>query len=165
MVFIILLALFFGVPTVEIAVFIKAGAAIGVFNTIAFTFFTAFLGVVLVRWQGLQALEELRRAMEEGRPPVLEIVSGALLVLAGILLLIPGFVTDALGFLLLIPPLRKGLAALFLARMAARAEVRAHAEPGVTIIEAEIVDEEPPAPPRLDGREERKGPGSPWRED
>ncbi len=145
MVLLLLLALFIGIPAVEIATFIRVGAAVGVFNTVAFTFLTAFLGVVLVRWQGFRALEELRQAMDEGRPPVLEIVSGALLLLAGILLLIPGFVTDAAGFLLLVPPLRRLLAGLILSRLAEKAEVRVRETPAGTVIEAEVVEivEEP----------------------
>ncbi len=145
MVLLLLLALFIGIPAVEIATFIRVGAALGVFNTVAFTFLTAFLGIVLVRWQGFRALEELRQAMDEGRPPVLEIVSGALLLLAGILLLIPGFVTDAAGFLLLVPPLRRLLAGLILSRLTEKAEVRVHETPAGTVIEAEVVEivEEP----------------------
>ncbi len=157
MVLLLLLALFIGIPAVEIATFIRVGAALGVFNTVAFTFLTAFLGIVLVRWQGFRALEELRQAMDEGRPPVLEIVSGALLLLAGILLLIPGFVTDAAGFLLLVPPLRRLLAGLILSRLTEKAEVRVHETPAGTVIEAEVVEivEEP-------GRLEHRD--SPWKD-
>jgi len=159
MVFIILLALFIGIPALELATFIKVGAQVGVFNTIAFTFLTAIIGVALVRHQGFQALTELRQAADEGRPPVLEIASGALLLLAGILLFIPGFITDALGFLLLVPPLRKALAAWAIARFARQAQARAHVRTGpsgATIIEAEVVE--------LDDDPERIGhEDSPWR--
>lgn len=157
MVLLLLLVLFVGIPAVEIATFIRIGAAVGVFNTVAFTFLTAFLGVVLVRWQGFRALEELKQAMDAGRPPVLEIVSGALLLLAGILLLIPGFVTDAAGFLLLVPPLRRLLATLILARLAEKAEVRVRETPGGTVIEAEVV-EVVEDPERLEHRD------SPWKD-
>ena len=152
MVFLVLLALFVGIPVVEIATYIKVGGQIGVLGAIGFTFLTAFIGVVLVRWQGLQALSELRRAGEEGRPPVIEMAAGALLALAGILLLIPGFVTDAVGFVLLVPPLRRALAAW----LVSRARV-AQPAPGVTIIEAEVVDidEDDACLPRRDD--------SPWR--
>ncbi len=157
MVLLLLLALFIGIPAVEIATFIRVGAAVGVFNTVAFTFLTAFLGIVLVRWQGFRALEELRLAMDEGRPPVLEIVSGALLLLAGILLLVPGFVTDAAGFLLLVPPVRRLLASLILSRLVAKADVRVRETPAGTVIEAEVVEivEEP-------GRIEHRD--SPWKD-
>jgi len=159
MVFIILLALFVGIPALELATFIKVGAQVGVFNTIAFTFLTAIIGVGLVRHQGFQALTELRQAADEGRPPVLEIVSGALLLLAGVLLFIPGFITDAIGFVLLIPPLRKALAAWIVARLASQVQAQAHVctDPsGATIIEAEVVEIED-EPERI-GHED-----SPWR--
>jgi UPF0716 protein FxsA len=169
----VLLFLLVGVPALEIAAFIHVGARIGVFNTIAFTFLTAILGVILVRWQSLQTLDELRAAMDAGRPPALELVSGALLLLAGMLLLIPGFVTDAAGFLLLVPPLRRAAAALLLRRLLAGADVRFRRAPGGTVIEAEVVEvweEEPPSgsegkgggsntPPRLGG----EGRDTPWR--
>ncbi len=143
----VLLALFIGLPVIEIATFIKVGAQVGAFNTIAFIFLTAFLGVILVRWQGFQALAELRKAMDEGRPPVAEIASGALLLLAGVLLLIPGFVTDGLGFVLLIPPLRKMLARWLVSSMNVKSEVHVRRGPGGTVIEAEVVEieEDPPA--------------------
>ncbi|WP_051929234.1 FxsA family protein [Thermopetrobacter sp. TC1] len=145
MIFLILLLLFVGIPAIEIATFIKVGAKIGVFNTVFFTFFTAVLGVILVRWQSFSALQEFQQAAREGRTPALEIISGALLVLAGILLLIPGFVTDAIGFLLLVPPVRKFVAGLILQRLAEKAEVYVWKSPSATVIEAEVVDieEEP----------------------
>ena len=152
---IILLALFIGLPVIEIATFIKVGAKVGAFNTIAFIFLTAFLGVILVRWQGFQALAELRRAMDEGRPPMLEIASGALLLLAGVLLLIPGFVTDAAGFLLLVPPLRRLLARRLIAGMEMRAEVHVRQGPGGAVIDAEVVEIEDD--PKALGHD-----GSPW---
>ncbi len=154
----ILLLVLVGVPVVEIATFIKAGAQVGVFGVIAFTFLTAFLGVALVRWQGFQALQELRRTMDAGKPPVVEIASGALLLLAGVLLLIPGFVTDAAGFALLVPPLRRALAAWLTAKAAETAQVRVRTGEGATIIEAEVVE--------IDEEAGRIGHGdsdSPWR--
>ncbi len=149
----ILLLLFVGIPAVEIATFIQVGTKIGVFNTVFFTFFTAALGVVLVRWQSLQTLDELRAALNAGRPPAVELISGSLLLLAGLLLLIPGFVTDAIGFLLLVPPLRRLVALFILKRLAAgaeMAEMRVHRSPGGTIIEAEVVEvwEEGPDAPK-----------------
>ncbi len=140
MIFLFLLVLFVGIPAVEIATFIKVGARIGVFNTVFFTFFTAVLGVVLVRWQSFSALQEFQQAAREGRPPALEIVAGALLVLAGILLLIPGFVTDGIGFLLLVPPVRRLAARLILQRLMDRADVHVWKSPSATVIEAEVVE-------------------------
>ena len=152
----ILLAVFIGVPVVEIATFIKVGAQLGALNTIIFIFFTAFLGVVLVRWQGFHAVQELREAMDAGKAPVVEIASGALLLLAGVLLLIPGFVTDAAGFALLIPPLRKALAGWLTAKAAQNAQVHVRTGAGGTVIEAEVVEVE--EDPERIGHD-----GSPWR--
>jgi len=166
MVFLILLAIFIGVPVVEIATFIKVGGEIGIFSTIAFTFFTAFLGVVLVRWQGFQALEEMRQAMDAGKPPVMEIVGGALILLAGVLLLVPGFVTDAIGFILLVPPLRRAIAAAIIGWLERNAVVSARTGPGgVTVIEAEVVEiDGEPVPLERDKRD-KGGDESPWRKD
>ncbi len=125
------------VPAVEIATFIQVGGRIGALATILLTIFTAVLGILLVRLQGFLALTDLHRAMAEGRAPFAEMLSGALLLLAGVCLLIPGFVTDGIGFLLLIPPLRRALA-----RLLANALFRPvpATRPGAGVIEVEVVE-------------------------
>jgi len=125
------------VPAVEIATFIEVGGRIGALPTILLTIFTAVLGILLVRLQGFIALADLQQAMAEGRAPFAEMLSGALLLLAGICLLIPGFVTDSIGFLLLVPPLRR-----MLARLLANALFRPlpTTRPGAGIIEVEVVE-------------------------
>ena len=141
------------IPAVEIATFIRVGHVIGALPTILLTLFTAALGIVLVRLQGFVALSDLQRAMLEGRAPFTEMLSGALLLLAGILLLIPGFVTDAIGFLLLVPPLRRGLARLLTRALFEPLPVPAPGGMGdipdvaeTRIIEAEIIEiREPPS--------------------
>ena len=102
----ILLLLFILAPLAEIYVIIKAGAAFGAWPTIGAIVFTAVLGAALVRLQGRQALDEARADLERGAPPVAAVVHGVFLLLAGALLLTPGFITDAMGFTLLIPPVR-----------------------------------------------------------
>jgi UPF0716 protein FxsA len=77
---------------------------------------TAVIGGWLVRKQGMGILFRIRQQMEQGEAPAIEMLEGALLALMGILLLLPGFITDALGFLLLIPPLRRFLVLEFLKR-------------------------------------------------
>lgn len=154
-----LLLLFIGIPALEIAAYIEIGGRIGALAAIVFTFLTAALGVALVRRQGLAAYAELQQAMREGRPPVKEMIAGALLLLAGALLLIPGFVTDAAGFLLLAPPLRRAMAGWIARRLTARAEVRYGYRARDTIIEGEIVGEDDtPAPRHLPGDDT-----TPWR--
>jgi len=94
----------------EISVFIHVGGEIGAFNTIFLTIFTAVAGVALLRMQGLSVLMKAQDTLNKGESPLNEIFSGILLALAGLFLLIPGFVTDGLGFLLFLPPLRNIIA-------------------------------------------------------
>lgn len=102
----LLLILFIGVPIAEIALFIQAGELIGLWWTIATVVVTAFIGTALVRQQGIAVLSRAQSALQENRMPLEEVFTGICLLLAGALLLTPGFLTDALGFCLLIPPLR-----------------------------------------------------------
>lgn len=115
---IILLLLFVIVPLVELYVLIEVGSQIGAFSTILLTVFTAVLGALLVRLQGLSVLFRVREVTEQGGVPAVEMMEGALLLLAGLALLLPGLITDAIGFLLLIPPLRRALIIGFLRRYA-----------------------------------------------
>lgn len=123
----ILLALFIGIPLLEIAVFIQVGGVLGVWPTIAATIATALAGSILLRAQGLAALGRARAQMDRGELPAREMFEGVCLVLAGALLLVPGFVTDAIGLLLFFPPFRELLRLLIarhLAAKAARGEAR-----------------------------------------
>jgi UPF0716 protein FxsA len=104
------------VPMVEIYFLIQVGSVIGAIPTIALVIFTALLGAMLLRFQGLSTLARTRLAMAQGQVPATAMLEGVLLVFAGVLLLIPGFVTDALGFALLVPPLRQALVHWFIAR-------------------------------------------------
>ena len=109
MVFLIF-GLLFGLPILEIFVFVQAGGSIGWLNVLLLTILTAVLGTAIIRWQGLQALADLRQAMADGRPPVAPVVDGIFLLMAAPLLMTPGFVTDACGFLLLVPQVRHTIA-------------------------------------------------------
>lgn len=103
----ILLAVFIGLPLLEIVVFIEVGGALGVWPTIAATVATALAGSLLLRAQGLATLMRARTQMDQGQLPAREMFEGICLVFAGALLLVPGFVTDALGLLLFMPPFRE----------------------------------------------------------
>ena len=94
------------VPIIEIALFIQIGGAIGLGWTLLVILATAMLGARAIRRQGIDALARAQAQMATGKPPVGEIVHGVLILMAGILLLTPGFMTDALGFLLLFPTTR-----------------------------------------------------------
>lgn len=107
----ILLLLFIGVPIAEIALFIEVGDLIGLWPTLATVVVTAIVGTALVRAQGMAALARARASMERDRLPVEEVLTGVCLLVAGALLLTPGFLTDAIGLALLIPPLRLAIAA------------------------------------------------------
>ncbi len=103
---IFLLAAFIGVPLVEIAVFVQVGGWIGLWPTLALVVLTAVLGAWQLRAQGLATLLRARDQVERGALPARELFDGACLLVAGALLLTPGFVTDAVGFLLFLPPVR-----------------------------------------------------------
>ena len=105
--------LFVGVPLVELYLLIQVGAEIGAFPTIGLTVLTAVVGAALVRVQGFGVLARVRAATDRGELPALPMLDGALLLAAGLMLLLPGFFTDTLGFLLLIPPLRRLIIARF----------------------------------------------------
>ncbi|GMG83444.1 hypothetical protein LNKW23_26570 [Paralimibaculum aggregatum] len=94
------------VPIIEIALFIEVGGWIGLWPTIAIVIATAVAGTALLRAQGMAALGELQRRLDRGGDPSGPLAHGALILVAGIMLLTPGFFTDTVGFLLLIPPVR-----------------------------------------------------------
>jgi len=121
---ILLLALFIGVPLVEIAVFIEVGERVGILNTVIATVLTAMSGVWLLRAQGLATLTRARAQLDRGVMPAEELFDGLCLLTAGALLLVPGFVTDAIGLLLFVPPFRDFLRRVLSQRVAARGETR-----------------------------------------
>ncbi len=96
-------------PIIEIAVFIEVGGLIGLWPTLATIVLTALIGTALLRQQGLATLARAQQEMAAQRVPVRELFHGICLLLAGALLLTPGFVTDAVGFALLVPPLREAI--------------------------------------------------------
>jgi UPF0716 protein FxsA len=104
------LAILIGIPVAEIFVFIELGGKIGALNTIILTFLTAAAGMLLLRMQGISILTQAQERLNAGLSPVREVLSGILLAVAGLFLLIPGFLTDAVGFLLFLPPLRNLIA-------------------------------------------------------
>lgn len=127
----LILLLFIGVPIVEIAVFIEVGGRIGLWPTLGIVILTAILGTAMLRQQGLSTLFRLRQKLEDDQLPVREVFDGLCLLIAGALLLTPGFVTDALGFLLFVPPFRAWLGRHIADWFIAHGEVHVHtAGPG-----------------------------------
>jgi UPF0716 protein FxsA len=142
-------------PLIEIAGFVLIGPYLGVGGTLAEIILTGMLGMAIIRRQGFETLVRLRAAANAGETPLPVAADGGAQVLAGMLLTVPGFFTDAIGLLLLIPPLRT-LAVAWLLRWLARSAVRVHAgqqgpaRPGVIETEYEIVEREVPPARRLD---------------
>ena len=95
------------VPIVEIYLFIKIGAQIGAFSTILLIFVTAITGIIYARYEGLNTLRSAYSQIIRKETPAYEIISGAAIAFAAFLLIIPGFATDIIGFLIILPVTRK----------------------------------------------------------
>ena len=102
-----LLFIILGIPLIEIFIMIKIGGIIGAFNTLLFILFTAVTGVYFAKLEGLNELKSAVTKTLRNEVPFYELVSGAALMFAALLLIIPGFLTDIIGFLLIIPFTRK----------------------------------------------------------
>ncbi|MBK0400518.1 FxsA family protein [Limibaculum sp. M0105] len=149
-----LFAILLIVPLIEIALFIEVGSLIGTWPTVAIVFLTAVIGTFLLRQQGIQALGELQARLSSGRDPGAVLAHGAMILVAGILLLTPGFFTDAIGFLLLVPAVRSAAIAALSRRITvvhAQSYRRAPGGPppgGGQTVEVDyedVTDEAPPA--------------------
>jgi len=105
-----------GIPLIEIYLMIKVGSFIGAFNTIFLIFFTAATGIYFARLAGLSTIKSGFGHLMKNEIPVYEIISGAALAFAALLLIIPGFLTDLIGFLLIIPTTRKFFISLISSR-------------------------------------------------
>jgi UPF0716 protein FxsA len=158
----ILLILFLAFPAAEIYLFIVVGGHIGAWPTIAMIFASALIGGAILRFQGRQMIMRAREQVAKRELPVTEIADGAVLVLAALLLLTPGFITDALGTLLLIPFLRRLVFTLLLLavrarlRQASRQSGAGDSAAGGRIIEGQFEDVSDAArPPRDQGRIDR----------
>ncbi|MFT7129527.1 MAG: UPF0716 protein FxsA [Gammaproteobacteria bacterium] len=122
-----LLFLFILIPITEMWVLIEVGSKIGALSTIFLVFLTAIVGLALLRKQGVDTLLRLNKRIEQGQIPAGEILEGVALAVGGALLLTPGFITDSIGFLCLLPFTRKYLLAKFLHKAVAamgKAELR-----------------------------------------
>ena len=101
------LFLLIGIPVIEIYLFIKIGSQIGAFSTITLIFVTAIFGIAYVRYEGFNTLKSAVSQLVKNEIPVYEIISGATLAIASLLLILPGFATDVIGLLFVIPLTRK----------------------------------------------------------
>jgi len=171
------LLIFILVPIIEIAAFIKIGDIIGLWPTLGCIVLTAVVGTLLLRQQGLSVLRQAQGSLHDNQVPVDSVIHGAFLLVSGALLLTPGFFTDAVGFILLIPPARKAIAHAIWNRLKDRVHVH-HAGPGAgpgtrgraedrgIVIEGEAVEtvDEDPAAPENDDTSGKSGSNgsSPW---
>ncbi|WP_347917603.1 FxsA family protein [Paracoccus marcusii] len=121
-----LIAMFLVVPIIEIALFIQVGGLIGLWPTLALVLLSAVAGVAIMRSQGARAGMQIQRSLAEMRDPSRPLAHGAMIIAAGLLLLLPGFFSDALGLLLLIPAVRTMLMAQ-LSRRVRASRVQMHA--------------------------------------
>ncbi|MCU7914684.1 MAG: FxsA family protein [Candidatus Thiodiazotropha sp. (ex Gloverina cf. vestifex)] len=147
----IFLLLFVGIPLTELYFLIKVGSQIGAFPTIFLTIFTALVGGMMVRAQGFSTLMRVREMMDRGETPAIEVMEGAVLLVCGILLLLPGFITDVVGFIFLVPPIRRWLLTVSLQGSGILRPL--HPEPPAAqhkqdVIEGEFQREEDDASPR-----------------
>ena len=99
--------LFIGLPAFEIFLLIKIGGQVGALNTVALIFLTAIIGIYFAKLEGIKTLKSGMVNLYQNKTPVYEMMSGASIAIAALLLIIPGFFTDLVGFLLLIPFTRK----------------------------------------------------------
>nr|WP_304622835.1 FxsA family protein [Photobacterium sp. OFAV2-7] len=109
--------MFIVVPIIEIALFVQLGGFLGLWPTIALVLVTAVVGASLVRSQGIATLMSVQSRLQQGELPAQQIVEGVMLAVAGVLLLTPGFMTDALGMLVLLPAPRAMLAKQLMSRV------------------------------------------------
>ena len=112
----LLVVLFIAVPIAELAVIIQVGQAIGVWWTIAILIGDSVLGSLLMRSQGRLAWRRFTEAVRAGRAPAREVADGVLVIFGGAFLITPGFITDVIGVLLLLPPTRAGFRRLLIRR-------------------------------------------------
>ena len=109
-----LLILIIGIPLIEIYLFIKIGSQIGAFNTVLLILTTAVIGVAYARYEGFNTLKSGLGQIVKNELPIYEIISGATLAFAAFLLILPGFATDLIGILLIVPFTRKVILSRFI---------------------------------------------------
>jgi len=119
-VFAVLAVLFLVLPFAELYVIVQVSHVMGVLSTLALLFAVSIVGAWLVKQQGVDVWRRARARLDEGRMPGRELVDGVLILFAGALLLTPGFITDTVGLLLLLPPVRAAIRVLALRFLARR---------------------------------------------
>ena len=143
--FAILLFLLLSVPLLEIYLLISVGRMIGAGATVLVVILTAVIGAWLLRVQGLHTLARVQSATEKGELPAVELVEGLILLACGVLLLTPGFFTDAVGFVALVPRIRQRTAEALLRHFLHRSDMHVNVRAAhANIIEGTHRREDPP---------------------
>lgn len=137
----LLVVLFLTVPLAELAVVIAVGQQLGVADTILIMLAVSVVGAVLAKRQGLSILREVQRRLEAGEVPGAELTDGLLVLVAAVLLLTPGFITDAVALLLLLPFVRAGVRLAVRRRFEHRVRVVEVGRRGNTVIDAQWTDQ------------------------
>tara|TARA_B100000780_G_scaffold256001_1_gene204919 strand:+ start:2627 stop:3052 length:426 start_codon:yes stop_codon:yes gene_type:complete len=130
-----LLLIIIGLPILEITLMIKIGQQIGAFNTVLIIFFTAFIGIYYAKIEGINTIKSGMTNLYQNKIPFYEILSGASIAIAAILLILPGFISDTIGFLLLVPFSRKTVINFWL-----KNKYQKRTKNNEEIIDAEIID-------------------------
>jgi UPF0716 protein FxsA len=147
----LLLAAFLLVPMIEIALFIAVGGWIGLWPTLALVILSAVLGTSIMRSQGAHAMRRLQTSFEDLRDPTEPLAHGAMILIAGVMLVVPGFFTDTVGLLLLIPQVREAVYAYAARRIemrevqygASHASYQRRSPDGGEVIDGEFEDVTP----------------------
>ena len=128
--------LFLGVPALEVFLMIKIGGKIGALNTVSLIFLTAIIGLYFAKLEGIKTMRSGVMNLYQNKIPIYEIISGASIAIAALLLIIPGFFTDTLGFLLLIPFTRKILNSFFIKK-----RTTSNSQEDTNILDGEIIED------------------------
>ena len=131
-----LFLIFIGLPALEVFLIIKIGGKIGALNTVSLIFLTAIIGIYFAKLEGIRTIRSGVINLYQNKIPVYEIISGASIAFAALLLIIPGFFTDTIGFLLLIPFTRK-----FLIRFFVKKKISQTDQERPNILDGEIIED------------------------
>ena len=128
--------LFIGVPALEVFLMIKIGGKIGALNTVSLIFLTAIIGLYFAKLEGIKTMRSGVMNLYQNKIPIYEMISGASIAIAALFLIIPGFFTDTIGFLLLIPFTRKILISFFIKK-----KKTSNNQENVNILDGEIIED------------------------
>ena len=128
--------LFIGVPALEVFLMIKIGGKIGALNTVSLIFLTAIIGLYFAKLEGIKTMRSGVMNLYQNKIPIYEIISGASIAIAALLLIIPGFFTDTIGFLLLIPFTRKILISFFIKK-----KTTSNNQEDINILDGEVIED------------------------